>query len=317
MSWLWRLLPARFRPLAARALELALRLSSRQAGVALVYHAITERPPTSADALAGAHEASLVEAQVRYVSRRYRLVRAEELLDAVRARRRFQRYPVALTFDDDLPTHVRTAAPALGRLGAPATFFLCGASLERPFAFWWERLQRAVESGRDLAALGGVEAVAPTVLALRIEEETPRRRDEISEQLAALVGEDPPHSGMRAADVHRLVEKGFEIGFHTRRHDRLPPLDDAELEKALREGRVELERVAGRRLTMVAYPHGRADARVADAARAAGFRLGFTGSGEAVTASSDPLLLGRIEPAFTDVASFAGQLAWALRRAHR
>jgi peptidoglycan/xylan/chitin deacetylase (PgdA/CDA1 family) len=32
--------------------------------------------------------------------------------------------------------------PVLERHVAPATFFLNGASLERPFAFWWERLQR-------------------------------------------------------------------------------------------------------------------------------------------------------------------------------
>jgi hypothetical protein len=45
----------------------------------------------------------------------------------------------------------------------------------------------------------------------------------------------------------------------------------------LTEGRAELESLLGHRLTMIAYPHGKADTRVADAARAAAFDYGFTG----------------------------------------
>ena len=234
----------------------------------------------------------------------------------MRARRRGERFPLALTFDDDLPTHVQTALPALLVAGAPATFFLCGASLERPYAFWWERLQRAVDGGLDLTEVTG-EQLAPRALALRIEEETPSRRQEIGDELGRLVGEDPPESGMRAADVRALADAGFEIGFHTLRHDRLPPLSDASLGDALSDGRDALEAAAGGRLTLIAYPHGRADERVAGAARAAGFEFGFTGAGEAVTARSDALLLSRIEPSFTDLASFAGQLVDTLRRAQR
>jgi peptidoglycan/xylan/chitin deacetylase (PgdA/CDA1 family) len=310
------MLPRMLRPVIARALELALRLSARRAGLVLVYHAVRDDEAGAEREVDRAHDVALFEAQLRHVGRRYRLVPARELLGAVRARRRGERFPLALTFDDDLPTHVQTVLPALRVAGAPATFFLCGASLERPYAFWWERLQRAVDGGVDVTEVTG-ERLAPRALALRIEEETPSRREEIGDELARLVGEDPPESGMRAADVRALTENGFEIGFHTLRHDRLPPLSDASLGAALSEGRDALEVAAGRRLTLIAYPHGRADERVAGAARAAGFEFGFTGAGEAVTARSDPLLLSRIEPSFTDLASFAGQLVDTLRRAQR
>jgi peptidoglycan/xylan/chitin deacetylase (PgdA/CDA1 family) len=310
------MLPGILRPVIARALESALRLSARRAGLVLVYHAVRDYSAGAEREVDRAHPAELFAAQLRHVQRRYRVVPARELLGAVRARRRGERFPLALTFDDDLATHVQTALPALLVAGAPATFFLCGASLERPFAFWWERLQRAVDSGLDLTEVTG-EPLAPRALALRIEEETPSRRKEIGDELGRLVGEDPPASGMRATDVRALAEAGFEIGFHTRRHDRLPPLSDASLRDALSDGRDALEAAAGRRLTMIAYPHGRADERVAVAARAAGFEFGFTGAGEAVTARSDALLLSRIEPSFTDLASFAGQLVDILRRAQR
>ena len=61
-----------------------------------------------------------------------RIVRAEDLPAMVAARRRWHRFPVAITFDDDLASHVRLALPALTRLGVQATFFLTGATLEGP-----------------------------------------------------------------------------------------------------------------------------------------------------------------------------------------
>jgi peptidoglycan/xylan/chitin deacetylase (PgdA/CDA1 family) len=222
------------------------------------------------------------------------------------------------TFDDDLRTHAEVALPTLRRLGVPALFFLCGASLDGPFSFWWERLQRAVDGGLDLSAIGsGRDLGHLRALALRIEEGTPEERAEVAERLGRLVGPDPPKSGIRAADVGALGGDGYDVGFHTHRHDRLPPLDDAELAQALVDGRHELESAVGHQLTTIAYPHGLADARVAEAAEAAGFRLGYTGTGEAVTASSHPLLLSRIEPAFTAVSDLAGQLVRALLAAHR
>ena len=60
-------------------------------------------------------------------------------------------FPVALTFDDDLGHHVTHALPELRDAQAPATFFLCGSFLEEPRDYWWQRLQRAVDGGADVA----------------------------------------------------------------------------------------------------------------------------------------------------------------------
>jgi hypothetical protein len=64
---------------------------------------------------------------------------------------------------------------------------------------------------------------------------------------------------------------------------------------------------------VISYPHGKANRRVAKAARAAGYSRGFTGSAEAVGAQTDPLLLGRHDPGVGTV----GDLALALARAVR
>jgi peptidoglycan/xylan/chitin deacetylase (PgdA/CDA1 family) len=109
--------------------------------------------------------------------------------------------------------------------------------------------------------------------------------------------------------VSALSRAGFEIGFHTRRHDRLPDLPDAALQVALESGRDAIADAAGADPRLIAYPHGRADERVAAAARGAGYSFGFSDRPEPVRPASDPLLLGRLVPSPYSVRHFASQLA--------
>jgi peptidoglycan/xylan/chitin deacetylase (PgdA/CDA1 family) len=281
------------------------RLTTARKGVVLVYHRLADVEGDPARELVPAVAEARFERQLRHIARFYRTVPAAAIQRAVAARRRGERFPIAVTFDDDLGSHVDMAAPMLLRSGVPATFFLCGASLDGPSSFWWERLQRVADAGR-LGELGG-ELVARRVsqlpapasrlhqIAVAVETMPKPARDAVAEALRAL---EPTEAdgGLRAEAVATLVEGGFAIGFHTRRHDRLPELDDVALDRALTEGRSALERLAGAPITVIAYPHGRADGRVARAAREAGFVVGFTGEEGAVTPESDPLLLNRIEP---------------------
>lgn len=298
----------------ARVLDLISRLSGRRIGLVLVYHAVAERNGDPERELVPAHGAAVLEDQLRRLTSRYRVVRAVELLEAVRDRRRGDRLPVAVTFDDDLASHLEMAAPILRRAGVPATFFLCGATLGDPYSFWWQRLQRAADLGRPLPF--GAEGIHEQ--AERIEAMSPSERTAVGEMLAAELDPEPADQGLRAVQARQLVSAGFDIGFHTLRHDRLTGLDDAPLAAALSDGRAELEAVVGRRLQAISYPHGKADRRVADAARQAGFAFGFTGRYEPVEGDSEPLELGRIEPTFGDGSAFELQLARALlMRRHR
>jgi peptidoglycan/xylan/chitin deacetylase (PgdA/CDA1 family) len=280
------------------------RLSSSRAGVVLVYHRI-------GGGVSGDQNVEILpavgrpefERQLNHLRRHYRLVPAAEILAAVRTRRRGERFPVAITFDDDLQEHVREALPALRTAGSTATFFLNGASLDRPNAFWWEDLQRAVD-GELLTELPHVDARAAVARAPRalielssaITRLVPEERADVAATLRDVVGPPGANAGLRAADVRELVESGCVVGFHTLRHDVLPGLADAELERALREGREALERAAGTPLHTIGYPYGKADDRVAAAARAAGFTAGFTTARGVVRPDTDPMLIPRTVP---------------------
>jgi peptidoglycan/xylan/chitin deacetylase (PgdA/CDA1 family) len=302
---------------ATRLVNPGLRLTNRRVGVAIVYHAIGLREGDPRYELVPPRERAVFRRQLRYLRRHFALVPAAGFPAAVAARRRGGRFPVCLTFDDDLPEHVEHALPVLREEGVAATFFLCGASLDGAKSFWWERVQRAVDAGTTVAQLADLlpepmksrvqhADLDINVFADLVQGLTPSERDSVSRRLLAFAGPDPPAAGLRAESVTELANAGCAIGFHTRRHDDLRRLDDEQLERAMHEGREDLARLARRPVDLIAYPHGSADNRVAVAAAGAGFKLGFTGIRCAVTPTADPLLLGRV---FADHAPSAGELA--------
>ena len=304
----------------------ALRLTRRRLGVAVLYHAVGEPRGAGATVMRPISPA-LFERQLDLIRRGFRVVTASELPAAVAARRRGQRLPLAITFDDDLHSHHAAAAPLLEKRGLRATFYLCGASLERPFTFWWDRLQHAADAGilddellgpvatRARAARGrglvGLQAANEAMIAA-----SPTERDEVSTRIERVIGSEADRRCVGAEDVKDLVAHGMEVGFHTRRHDFLPTLDAEALERAMDDGREALERLAGP-LTTIAYPHGGADQRVARAAREAGFACGFRVGGAALGAGDDPMLLPRVEAPLDSTPKLALMLVHALLRRWR
>jgi peptidoglycan/xylan/chitin deacetylase (PgdA/CDA1 family) len=301
----------------------ALRLTDRRVGAALLYHTVAERPGDPNRELVPAVSRALFRRQVQHLRRSYRLVPAADFPDAVSKRRRFERIPVCVTFDDDDVEHVNSAVPILVQQGVPATFFLSGVGLEGQTATWWQRLQTAADRGvaleRIAEELGRENSQtvggSPTIhrIADAIEAMGAKERQGVSDRLVALAGPDPPHPNLDSADIAHLIERGFEIGFHTRGHDRLTDLDDAGLARAMRVGRDQLERAARARIETIAYPHGRSDSRVTHAARAAGYRVGFGNERRVATPKSDPLSLGRFEPGSMSPVRFAMALSSLLR----
>ena len=305
----------RARRLVAARLERRVRESSAIRGAAIVLHSVGPRsgdrkleidPPLGGDAL---------DRAVGHLSRRYLLVTATELPAAARARGRGQPVPVALTFDDDLPSHLEHALPVLRRHGAVATAFLCGA----PSPFWWQLLQVAID--RRLVAPDGLPPLPPELvesalerrpraigrLAQAVERLPPGDRDAIERELGDAVpdGVEPPLGAEGAA---ALAQAGWELGAHTPRHYLLTGLDDGALARELERG----PDAAGALPRTLAYPHGKASEREARAASAAGYEAAYTGRAEVFTAETDPHLIGRLQPDPRTLGTFALELARAL-----
>jgi peptidoglycan/xylan/chitin deacetylase (PgdA/CDA1 family) len=296
----------------AVAVERIARLSRRRIGLALLYHRVEPRQGDPQHELVPPMGLDLFRAQLGHLRAHYRVVPASQLQQAVRERRRGERFPVAITFDDDHESLAHGPLPALQEAGLTGTFFLTGSSLEGPASFWWEDLQTVADAPTWSAADvledqpdgADVHAVSE-----RIQTMTPPERANAVTRLRELAGPPRPEQGFRRAAVMALTAAGCEIGFHTYEHEPLTTLDAEALAAAMQRGRRELEEAAGHALTTIAYPHGKVDARVAGEARRAGFGHGFTTVPEGVRPDSDPLLLGRLLPSFSSTGDFALQLA--------
>jgi peptidoglycan/xylan/chitin deacetylase (PgdA/CDA1 family) len=75
---------------------------------------------------------------------------------------------------------------------------------------------------------------------------------------------------------------GIEIGSHSATHAHLTRLSDEELRRELTESKAAIEGNVGRHCAFLAYPYGEHDARVRDAARAAGYTAGFAAPGTSI-----------------------------------
>src|SRR5262245_41515858 len=119
------------------------RRSPARVGLALVYHGISGEGGDPKREILPAVPTCEFTRLLRHLHGHYSVVPASGLLDAVCERKRGEPFPLAITFDDDLASHVTEALPALQGAGVTATFFLNGT----PRSFWWQDLQRAVDGG--------------------------------------------------------------------------------------------------------------------------------------------------------------------------
>ena len=307
------------RSVVAAAIRHRLERSDRQVGLALVFHAVG---PVHGDAdreLVPPLGLALFERQIQHVRRHYAPVLASQFCEAVSRRRPREPIPVAVTFDDDLVSHAELALPVLRRLGVPATFFIGGAALRGPRIFWWETLQAAFDARIDLAPLArrlDTTITGPTDIrrvAAAMQQLASPELAEVADELAAQLPEpiDPPR--LSRAQIAALAQADMEIGFHTAAHAQLTSLDDGELDEALNGGREEVRAAVGAPIDTIAYPHGVADERVAEHARAADYRAGFMGTGGAWSSGQDPLLVGRTELHTPATSYFRLSMARALR----
>jgi peptidoglycan/xylan/chitin deacetylase (PgdA/CDA1 family) len=303
----------------------ALRWTRLRAGLVLVYHHVTPVPGAAPVGPVQVTPSDVFAAQMRHLRRAYRVVPAREIVGAAAGRRRGARFPVAVTFDDDLPSHAQVAMPVLIGLDVSATFFVGGRGLSPVPELWWETLERGLAAGLadELARQEGIETQARAdearttvgwALAERVLELSPDEREAWRRRLESRLGQLPQPDRLTRSQLRALVEAGFELGFHTLHHENLVQLDDSQLSRALAEGRDDLADIGGRALTALSYPYGRADERVALAARRHGFELGFTGREECVTRQTDPMRIGRVEPGPHAGSTFALDLARRISR---
>jgi peptidoglycan/xylan/chitin deacetylase (PgdA/CDA1 family) len=288
----------RFRGLARRsayrlgALSVA-RESRPDALTVVMFHRVIDRADPGFDQADPEYtvEPGLFDQLLGFFCDQYSVVSLADVIDAADRRRPLPRHPLLITFDDGWADNLRYAAPLLSRRGLPAVVFVVAEALLSPANNWWQEqifasarmgnlatVERMMIEDRREGAIG-YQPDDPFDLVCRLADMSETERSELLESIS------PPRGSSRMmlapTDLPKLAAAGFAVASHGYTHLPLTRVRDIGLE--IRSARAAITALTGDGASAGALscPHGRYDAGVTGAARAAGIQLIFT---------SDPIL---------------------------
>ncbi len=221
---------------------------------------------------------------------------------------------LALTFDDGLRNNATVAAPLLTELELPATFFVCPELIDDGRWLWnheaRERL-RSLSHGQRVAVHAGdiedtIERMKSMTLSARAAAET--QIHEASRNFDPSAAQREAFDMMSWDDLRALDTRLITVGSHSSSHPILPTLDEAELEREIRDSRARLEQELGRTVELFCYPNGSEDDRVRDCV-AEHYRAAVTTVPGFVPAGGDPHRISRI-----GAVPHMAEMAWRLHR---
>jgi peptidoglycan/xylan/chitin deacetylase (PgdA/CDA1 family) len=240
----------------------------------LVYHRIAFLP---SDRWGLAVSPEAFDAQLRLLRRFFRPVALHALLDAVQ--REDGRGCVAVTFDDGYADNYSAALPLLEKHGIPATFFVTSDPVETGREFWWDELERQVAPARYLDRWHELAAL------------TANERDRL---LGARAPARESHRPMAPGELRSLAASPLvEIGSHARTHSNLTHLSQDEVRDEVEGGRLAVQRMTGRDVTLFSYPFGAFSDDTDRVVRAAGFRAACTSISASIAPGHDVFRIPR------------------------
>jgi peptidoglycan/xylan/chitin deacetylase (PgdA/CDA1 family) len=219
---------------------------------------------------------------------------------------------VSVTFDDGYLDNLETASPILCELGIPATFFIPSQALSGGGA-WWDTLAEVflgpchlpprltlewAGETLDLPTRTAVERRASHDLVFaRIRTAAAAPRDEVMRTVKEWAGFGGQSAALTITRQHLrdlASRPGHSIGGHTEHHLSLPAQTAAVIAAEVQRNKALLEEVTGREVSCFAYPFGEHDQASVAVVRAAGYAAAVTCVEDAVSASTDRLLLPRL-----------------------
>ena len=291
-----------------------------RAFLALCYHGvITDDHPEDLFLYRNTVSVRDFRSQLEFLSRHFHPISVSELSHHLRTDAALTPGAVLVTFDDGYRNNWTKAAPLLLKYGVPAMFNITTGYIGRPDVLWpdevnlrvldWpqptipcpslESTSATLEVPPDAGArIGVAEKIRATCKTLSEEarlaylnvlRQVPcRLLDQRDRELFDFLSWD---------DVRSLAQAGFEIGSHTVTHPILTQIEAAQLDYELEESKARIEAETGGNCTCLVYPNGQApdfSPAVAEAARRAGYQLGFSATGSYASLDDDHFALSRI-----------------------
>jgi peptidoglycan/xylan/chitin deacetylase (PgdA/CDA1 family) len=236
---------------------------------------------------------------------------------------------IAVTFDDGYADVALTAKSVLQRYEIPATVFVVSGFLGR--RFWWDELTDLIHDAPRTADGVVVQPAPQFKVQLDLTSSTARfetldtlyqhllrlnepSRREVLDELGEVTGVAHAVNGaetMSDEDVARLASTDlFTVGSHAASHTPLGNLSDRDQLTELCESRRHLERITGRPVEGLSYPHGSIGANTAQLAHQAGYRWACSSVPDVARPRGDLYCLPRFWIPDWDGERFSRWLSW-------
>jgi peptidoglycan/xylan/chitin deacetylase (PgdA/CDA1 family) len=234
----------------------------------LLYHRVTS---LSRDPQSLAVKPENFRRQLEWLKSRYAVLRFEDDWRTAR------RPAVVVTFDDGYADNAREALPIAEEAGVPVTFFVSTGSIGTRHEFWWDEIERCLESApwtarqlelpvdararvfptatpEDRRAL--YEALHPLLKVMSI---ASREKALATLRAWATVAEcgRESHRPLAVDELRRLAASPWTtIGAHSVNHAPLARLPEAAQREEIETSRTQLEEWTGRPVQVFSYPFG-------------------------------------------------------------
>ena len=319
------------------ALSSAAARANRRHPVILAFHGVTSEPPGHLCNYQGKHLYLPIFARfMEHLRERYAPVPLARIAQWLEGKTDLPGGAAAVTFDDGYRNVLTCAVPVLNRLGIPASVYVVSDFVKEGRMVWTDAIVSALSvTKKKRLELGlservidlpiendGEKAAADAELrALCKSLADAERVDLVAKIVAALgVGERelagawPDHDPLRPEDLKTLVDRGIEVGSHTKGHKILTRCTPEETRRELAESKIFIEGATGKPCGEFSYPNGGRgdfDARTGEAARKAGYRLAVTAIPVRVPRAQDAFEIPRYTLADneTTMAEFAAELS--------
>ncbi|MEK6674850.1 MAG: polysaccharide deacetylase family protein [Planctomycetota bacterium] len=226
------------------------------------------------------------DGQCLVVRQHYDVLPLSDAFDALGQQNHPTRPLASITFDDGYQDNFFNAAPILAKHDLRATFFVVTDLIGGDSPPWYDRMGKAVANltmhGKAEHVMNDLNlrhVVAQTHLATQVVRHaktlapTPRKLllDRLCKEAGATSTFAPDDLVMNEDQLRELSSVGHEIASHSRTHEILTQLDDAELHEEIAGSKYILEEKMNRPVRSFCYPNGDVDDRVVRAVSDAGY----------------------------------------------
>lgn len=279
------------------------------------YHAVVESAERAAEAGMMPQQLmsrDLFEREIDQIGAQFDFLSIDQAVDFTEGKLPLKRDSVVITFDDGYRGMYDHAYPVLKRKGVPAVFYLCSDYVGTSRRFDHDRLyfliRKAIQTPLPLGPLlqrlgidpaGRLRGGAPLEITRRLLERCSKEAlgglmALLQEKLGVGEADFPADAAMLSwEEVKGMAREGMQFGSHTASHCLLTEVEPKVVSDELRRSKEALEARLGGKVDHLAYPDGRVNASIAEAARAAGYRSGCTTAHRVNRIGVNPYLLGR------------------------